>query len=56
MVKISKEPAPGINKEEREIKLAAVGYGLRKNKQTGGFYLIEKRQLKKGKKSNPPPS
>lgn len=50
MAKISKKPAHGISKEERKMKLAGLGYNLRRNKQTGEFYTVKKRQVKKTKK------
>lgn len=51
MAKISKEPTPGISEEERRAMLAKLGCGLRRNKQTGEFYTVKKRQAKKGLKN-----
>ena len=50
MTKISKEPWPGISEKEREANLAKVGFSLRKDKRTGGFYTVKKKQAKNSKK------
>lgn len=47
MAKISKKPAPGISDEERKINLMKVGQGLRKHKQSGGFYTVKKDKQRK---------
>jgi hypothetical protein len=52
MAKISKEPYPSISEKERKTIFAKGGQGLRKHRQSGGFYTVKKTIKTKNQRIN----